>query len=258
VTSDEEDYDAGYAVITRSIQRDTTISTKAKMVYITLSSRANAQQQCWPAQSLIAKESGMSVDSVQRGLEELRSRGLVSWELDTSKGLPGRHPNRYTLGETSAVPHTAHSGTTHRSRRHDPPPPAAQTMQENDAREDDPPNPPQGETGEVLTAEHVTEDILTTLGVALTEKDRRRITMRIQQAPEEEWADLCRFATDAPPGIIDSPRRYVLWKVNGWLAGQRVTPKRTAPASAAGGAPSGPEAWANKSGRGTWSDEDLP
>lgn len=142
MTADEEGYDAGYAMIPRAIQRDETISMKAKMVYITLSSRANARQQCWPSQGTIAKEAGMSVDSVQDGLAELRSLGLVSWQIDPTKGRPGQHPNRYTLTGGHPEPPTADSGTyipptavPTADSGGDLPLTAALTIQENDTKD---------------------------------------------------------------------------------------------------------------------------
>lgn len=125
-----DDYAEGFAVIPRELQRDPSVSWKAKLVYLALSSRANARGECWPSHALIAEECGISTDSVQRGLEELRKLKVVAWEKDESKGSPGRHPNRYTLGS-----HTAHSGMSYRSQRGHVPPTAVVTIQENDTKE---------------------------------------------------------------------------------------------------------------------------
>lgn len=145
MTPNEDGYDGGFAVIPRAIQRDPSISGRAKLVYLALSSRANDQMQCWPSQATIAKEAGMSVDSVTRALAELRDRNLLDFEIDPTKGSPGRHPCRYTLGglggPDSAVRHTADSGTTYRTQRYVIPHTAVRMIQENDAIEGRTPPP---------------------------------------------------------------------------------------------------------------------
>lgn len=98
----EDSYVEGFAVIPRAIQRDPNITPVCKVVYLALSSRANAQQRCWPSHQRIAEESGCSVATVKRSLEELRDRGLVSWLPDPDHGQPGRRPNRYQLGQPAS------------------------------------------------------------------------------------------------------------------------------------------------------------
>jgi len=149
--SDDEDYLEGFAVMPREIQRDRTLSWKAKLVYLALSSRANRRMQCWPSIPTIADECCFSEDTVKRGLRELRDRDLVSWSLDKSKGAPGRHPNRYTLNGLTqaeagsddgddkgqpAPPRGAHSTPTPRSQHPHGVLTAPLTIQVNDASEE--------------------------------------------------------------------------------------------------------------------------
>jgi len=74
---------------------------KAKMVYLTLSSRANKHLQCWPSLETIAKESSCGVSSVKAALKELRDLGLIHWTSGPSRGTEGKPPNVYQLGQAS-------------------------------------------------------------------------------------------------------------------------------------------------------------
>jgi len=87
----------GFATIPRAIQRDPDISVQEKIVYLALSSRANARLQCWPSLAVIAKDASVSESTARRALDSLRERGFVTWTVDP-KGRPGRAPNIYTLG----------------------------------------------------------------------------------------------------------------------------------------------------------------
>ena len=108
----------GFATIPRSLQRDPDVTWMEKLVYVALSSRANARNQCWPSIATIAKDASMSESSAKRALEALRDdRKVLSWRPDPN-GKPGRTVNIYTLG----APVDTGEGGSHR-----PPPGSTQT-----------------------------------------------------------------------------------------------------------------------------------
>lgn len=96
------DYLEGFAVIPRAIQRDPDITWQEKAVYVALSSRANAAQQCWPSLATIAKDASISESTARRAREKLRERGLLSWVPDPD-GKPGSTVCIYTLGSGGGV-----------------------------------------------------------------------------------------------------------------------------------------------------------
>lgn len=70
----------GWASIPRWLLYSQEVTPKAKLVYLVIQSHTNEQGTAWPAQSKIATESGLSLATVKRALEELRGRGLVTAE----------------------------------------------------------------------------------------------------------------------------------------------------------------------------------
>lgn len=107
----------GYAVIPRAIQRDTSISIYAKVVYLALSSRADARGRCYPGMALIAAEASCSERQARRALEELRERGLVSW-TQRRKADGGLQSSLYSVHPEAVDP------TDYQA----PPPPASQAV----------------------------------------------------------------------------------------------------------------------------------
>lgn len=94
----------GYAVIPRAIQRDKTITGNAKLVYLALSSRANAHGQCWPSVRTIADDASMSENTARTALKELRARNLVHWTPMPAREDGGQSSNLYTLGPATVAP----------------------------------------------------------------------------------------------------------------------------------------------------------
>lgn len=74
-----------------------SLSAHAKLVYLSLSSRANAEMQALPSHRTIADDSGLSVSSVKRALGVLRDRGLISWARRTAPN-GGGIASIYTIG----------------------------------------------------------------------------------------------------------------------------------------------------------------
>ena len=58
---------------------DEEISMNAKMVYLALLTFIDKKRQCYPSHKTLGARCARSVSSVQRGLEELRSAGVVTW-----------------------------------------------------------------------------------------------------------------------------------------------------------------------------------
>lgn len=69
----------GYSAVPRKIVYDQTISGHAKLVYMCLGARINADYRAWPSHALMAKEAGLGVTSVKKALAELKALGLVDW-----------------------------------------------------------------------------------------------------------------------------------------------------------------------------------
>lgn len=87
----------GFAIAPNWMVRDTTIHMHIKLIYLILASHADRGGICFPSQTLIAEETGLTRETVNRTLAEMREMGLVQWEAVITGG--GRH-NRYTLNLT--------------------------------------------------------------------------------------------------------------------------------------------------------------
>jgi hypothetical protein len=118
------------------------VSGKAKLVYIALSSRANAAMECRPSLETIAAESSMSTASAKRALGELRELGYVSWYQQVDPATKTRGSNVYRLypDASGAAAQDEPRGAAAQSRSSKPQLKAAahrelQTIQGNDSRE---------------------------------------------------------------------------------------------------------------------------
>jgi hypothetical protein len=87
----------GFAQIPRWLQRSDTVSAKAKLVYLALSSRADRQGQSYPSHETLAGEASCSVASVKRALLELRDLGVVEWTFRTRDDGSGQTSNIYKV-----------------------------------------------------------------------------------------------------------------------------------------------------------------
>ncbi len=70
----------------------TGLPTSEKLLLLVLADAASEEGICWPRQEILAARSSLSDRSVRRILDDLRSRGLVSWE---QRGL--HRSNVYSL-----------------------------------------------------------------------------------------------------------------------------------------------------------------
>lgn len=86
----------GHAQVPNWMVRDTTISGRAKLIYLCLSSRTSREMTAWPSHALMAQEAGISVTSVKAALAELKALGVVNWQ---SRRNPngGQTSNVYTV-----------------------------------------------------------------------------------------------------------------------------------------------------------------
>ena len=70
------------------------VSSRAKIVYMYLKDRSNAEGECWPAIKTIARDTSMSVSTVKRALEDLLQCGLLRKERRFRENR-GNTSNRY-------------------------------------------------------------------------------------------------------------------------------------------------------------------
>ena len=84
--------------------RDSALGTHAKVVAYTLLSRCQLVHEegwvCWPSLARIAKDCGMSRNTVRKALAELGAAGLVAWRSGGTyieQGEARRYTSRYTL-----------------------------------------------------------------------------------------------------------------------------------------------------------------
>ena len=76
----DENLQGGFAQIPNIVLRDGTLSAGAVRLYALLLSYAWANDECYPGQGRLSMEMGCSLDTVQRTLNELRDRNLVTWK----------------------------------------------------------------------------------------------------------------------------------------------------------------------------------
>jgi hypothetical protein len=69
----------GFAQVPRPVLRAKTLSPKAKLVYTLLLDYAWYADYSYPSQETMANELDISIDTVQRALEELRAYRLIEW-----------------------------------------------------------------------------------------------------------------------------------------------------------------------------------
>lgn len=74
------------------------IPSRAKIVYMYLKDRSNADGECWPAIKTIAKDTSLSVSTVKRAIDDLVSCGLLRKEL-RYRGNGSNSSNRYFLNK---------------------------------------------------------------------------------------------------------------------------------------------------------------
>ena len=72
------------------------VSSRAKIVYMYLKDRSNAEGECWPAIKTIARDTSMSVSTVKRALEDLVQCGLLRKERRFRENR-GNTSNRYFI-----------------------------------------------------------------------------------------------------------------------------------------------------------------
>jgi DNA-binding transcriptional MocR family regulator len=84
-----------FLIVGKAIAADTRLSATAKLLYAQLYDHRNKRTgQCNPKQSLLARELGISMDTVQRHLSQLRQHGFVVITR-------GQNGCRYEIPETA-------------------------------------------------------------------------------------------------------------------------------------------------------------
>jgi hypothetical protein len=68
------------------------LSFRAKCIYCLLLHHARQQDTCYPTHECMAAELDTSIDTIKRGLQELKEHGLIEWK---QQGL--HKPNQYTI-----------------------------------------------------------------------------------------------------------------------------------------------------------------
>ncbi len=102
----------GFAQVPRPVLRAKGLSPKAKLVYASLLDYAWQAGSCFPGQQRLASDLDVSLDTVQRALQELRAFQLVDWER---RGLT--KPNIYAILRLSDCPHLDLGGSGNRNAR---------------------------------------------------------------------------------------------------------------------------------------------
>src|SRR5436853_444610 len=76
----DENLQRGFAQVPRPVLKAKGLSIKAKTVYILLLDYAWQDGSCFPGQPTMAEDLDVSIDSIQRALQELRAYRLVDWK----------------------------------------------------------------------------------------------------------------------------------------------------------------------------------
>lgn len=87
----------GWTAVPHSVARSATLSVNAKVVYLAIASRANAEGRAWPGWKLISEDTGLARATVHRALAELREAALVTWEQTLSADGKACGVNTYTV-----------------------------------------------------------------------------------------------------------------------------------------------------------------
>ena len=95
----DENLSQGFAQVPRPVLRAKGLSIKAKIVYVALLDYAWQSGSCFPGQPKIAEDLDISVDSVQRALQELKQYQIIEWK---QQGL--NKPNIYYILRLSDCP----------------------------------------------------------------------------------------------------------------------------------------------------------
>src|SRR5690242_7565524 len=74
------------------------LSWRAKCIYARLLSYARENETCFPGHARLAVDLGKSIDTIQRGLRELKDFGLITWQR---RGLT--KTNVYTIVKLTEV-----------------------------------------------------------------------------------------------------------------------------------------------------------
>jgi len=69
--------DMGFTPVEHKLLKDTSLSCKARMLAIIISSYCYNGDECYPNQQTLADDMGMSVRSIQRYLTELKEAGII-------------------------------------------------------------------------------------------------------------------------------------------------------------------------------------
>jgi hypothetical protein len=76
----DENLQWGYARLPRPVLKARGLSDRAKCIYNLLLDYAWQQESCFPSQETLACDLDTSVDTIQRGLQELKDYGLIDWK----------------------------------------------------------------------------------------------------------------------------------------------------------------------------------
>jgi len=87
----------GTGIIPGWLLADETYSKNSKLVYVALTTFIDSKtKDCFPSHAAIGERCALSVSSVQRGLDELREKGVVTWRQRARKDS-GQTSNHYVL-----------------------------------------------------------------------------------------------------------------------------------------------------------------
>src|SRR5260370_38318677 len=76
----DENLRNGFAQMPRPVLKAKGLSFRAKCVYNLLLDYAWQAESCFPGQDRLANDLDTSLDTIQRGLNELKDFGLISWK----------------------------------------------------------------------------------------------------------------------------------------------------------------------------------
>lgn len=98
---------SGWAALPVKVCQDPTLSPTAKAVFMALASHADKSGEAHPKGATLAEAVGVTRATIDRALEVLRERGLVTWEVRPG----GRGRQRfYTVWKPGGLPHQRGNG----------------------------------------------------------------------------------------------------------------------------------------------------